>query len=83
MEIKNPNLIMSAFKKAEDGNGYILRLFNPTGNEIESDIVFGRELASVLKTSMAEENKEAAVFCKNRLCVDVAANKIVTLRLGF
>lgn len=44
---ENDIITLNAFKKAEDGNGYILRLFNPTENEQSAEIICGSSKANV------------------------------------
>ena len=40
LKIDNKVILLSAFKKAETGNGYIIRLFNPTENKQSTKLEF-------------------------------------------
>ena len=83
VKIEDPNLILSAFKKADDGVGYVLRVYNPTENTIETKVVFFRAIKAARYSSMAEESREAAAFDENRLFIQAQSGKIVTFRLEF
>ncbi|MCL2487517.1 MAG: glycosyl hydrolase-related protein, partial [Oscillospiraceae bacterium] len=83
LEITDDNLVLSAFKKADDGDGYILRVFNPCDSEITADVIFAADILSANHASMGEESREKAGFAGNRLRVTAAANKIMTYRLVF
>ena len=51
------NVQVSAFKCAEDGNGYILRLMETTGSDVCTALCLrGIEAETVIKTSLTEEN---------------------------
>ena len=39
--ISNKNITLEAFKKADDQNGYIMRLYNGSGNKAETDVLCG------------------------------------------
>ena len=43
----NDIITLNAFKKAEDGNGYVIRLFNPTENKQSAEIICGRSKENV------------------------------------
>ncbi len=53
---------MTAFKKAEDGNGYVIRLFNPTDEKHSASLCFGDRKAQFnftkyeIKTILLDEN---------------------------
>lgn len=82
LEIQPVNLILSAFKKAEDRNSYILRVFNPTQKMIEGKIKLTMPIKKVYLTNLNEERQTA--LSPNDLSVislKVASNKIVTLEI--
>ena len=83
MEITDDNLVLSAFKKADDGNGYILRIFNPCHKEIKAEVIFSTDIVCANYSSMVEGIREKAEFLNNRLRVFIAPNKIISYRLVF
>ena len=50
MEMTNPAVICSAVKMAETGSGWVLRLFNSTGESQDSSIRWGEKTAVVSLT---------------------------------
>ena len=49
-------MILSVFKCAEDGNGYILRLYNASDNEIDVKLKFGIHIEQIFECNLNEEN---------------------------
>lgn len=47
---------LKAFKKAEDGNGYIVRVYDETGASSKATLKFARELAKVCEVNGIEED---------------------------
>ena len=76
LNIGNRNLHVTAIKQAKDGNGTIVRLYNPT--EEPQKFSFGTNCKSVEINSMAEEFK-ATAGAENT----VAPKKIMTYRVKF
>lgn len=50
-------IILSAFKPAENGNGYTLRLYNPYSEKIEAEIKLGFKASRVIETDIIELNE--------------------------
>lgn len=75
-DLGNKNLHVTAIKQAADGNGTIVRLYNPT-EEVQK-FRFGANCKSVEINTMAEEFKAAAGI-EN----EVAPKKIMTYRVEF
>lgn len=81
LSILPSTLILSAVKRAEDGNGFILRVFNPTMEHVKGTITFATPPSSAECVTL-EELPEAAIPIKhNALLIDAAPKKIVTLRI--
>jgi mannosylglycerate hydrolase len=80
-EIDNDAVILSTVKKAEDGDGLILRVFNPTDSPQSATIRFGFPL---LKASLASINETAIELLpveNNALHLNLPHGKILTLLL--
>ncbi len=58
LKINPESLVLSAFKEANDGQGYILRVYNPTNKIIDGSIAFSNILAEVTRTNMEEVGRE-------------------------
>ncbi|MEM1990098.1 MAG: glycosyl hydrolase-related protein, partial [Candidatus Bathyarchaeia archaeon] len=57
MEIMPDNAIVTAVKRAEDGDDIIIRVFESTGKECKAKLKFGFSVNEVLETDMVEWDK--------------------------
>jgi len=82
LKSKNNTLQVTAIKKAEDDEGIIFRLFNPSQKIIEGEIISTYNLNKVyfvnLKEEIVEEIKDREV---NKFRLKVKPKEIVTLKL--
>lgn len=84
LTLRPDNLILSAFKKAEDSASCILRVFNPTSDMIEGELEVGGRIRNAWLANLNEERAApmpVADGCKVR--IHAAPGKIVTLELLF
>lgn len=79
-KIESKDLVLSAFKKAEDRDTLIMRIFNPTDEEVYSMITFAKEPTKAYFTTMNEE-REIEFDIKNP--VKFGKHKIVTMEFEF
>ena len=80
--IEPANLILSAFKKAEDRDSYIVRLYNPTGVTVTGKIRLGVDIRRAWLATLNEVRQdELQMDDRNVIHLMVATNKIVTLEL--
>ena len=62
-EIDNPQIALMAIKKAEDGNGYIVRVNEMDGKSYENaGLTFSRPIVSAVETNGIEEEKGPATY---------------------
>ncbi len=54
LKIEPEDLVFSSLKKAEDGDGFILRIYNPTNNFIEGRVQFFNSLNKVEQVTLEE-----------------------------
>jgi len=79
-KVEPKNLVMSTFKKAEDKESYIMRLYNPTGECIEGEISLYANIKEAYLVNMNEEVlKELDVANQHSVHIKVESNKIVTI----
>ncbi|HRI46760.1 MAG TPA: glycoside hydrolase family 38 C-terminal domain-containing protein [Ignavibacteriaceae bacterium] len=83
LKIDNPMLIYDAFKKAEDENGFVLRLHNPTSELIKSKINFFNNLIYAATSNLEEKWLGDLEIQNNSIEISVAPKKIVSIRLKF
>ena len=80
LSIKPSNLILSALKRSEDRNSYILRVFNPTGDKVHGNIAIFAGIKEAYITDLNEDRLESlAVEQEHSITIEVGGNKIVTL----
>jgi alpha-mannosidase len=54
LETSPPSLVLSALKVAEDGEGYVLRIYNPTPKAVEGRVRVGLQIEAVRRAGLEE-----------------------------
>ncbi len=83
LHIEPDAIALSAFKRAENGDGYIVRLWNPTEETVEGTLRFGRPLQSAECVSLEEISLEPASTRGNVVALRIGPKKIMTVRVRF
>lgn len=83
INIKPDNLIFSCFKKAEDNNGFVLRVYNPTEKSIDGEISFKWNLKSAELVTLEEKSIQPINFVGSKLKINVVPKKIISLKVQF
>lgn len=81
LAIEGRNLAVTCVKQAEDGNGLIVRLFNPLDEAQEARLVFGRKVKRARRCRMDEADGKPVKPDGNTLTLNVGPKQIVTLRV--
>ena len=82
MKIEPSEVVLSAFKKAEDDDSIVLRVFNISGEEIEAKITFDRRVAKAWIVNLNEEIvSELDSIEENSIRVKIGGHKIATLKI--
>jgi alpha-mannosidase len=81
LSIEPANLVVSAVKRAEDGKGLVLRVFNPTGKPVNAVVKFDRKIRAAEEITLEELPLRKLTPRGAVLKLDVAAKKIVTLKV--
>ncbi|MDR2901097.1 MAG: glycosyl hydrolase-related protein [Treponema sp.] len=82
VSISNPNVILSAFKKAEDSKDLVLRLYNPTNIAQRTKVSFGAAVpCAAYLCNLNEDDQSALAFENRELTLELDQNKIVTVLL--
>lgn len=80
--IQPDNLILSAFKKTEDRDSYIIRLYNPTSEDISGTIEFAAEISNAYDTNLNEVRQQPVPVERGRkIKVAAASQKIITIEV--
>ena len=81
LSVSPAKVILSAVKQSEDRKGFVVRIFNPTGDAIKATLTFARQVASARQVTLEETLLEALKPSGNRLAVKLGPKKIVTLKV--
>jgi mannosylglycerate hydrolase len=80
--VEPSNLIVSAFKRAEDRESCIVRVFNPTNKTIQGTIKLAGPVKQAFLVDLNETRKRKLAVEKSGVVkVSVGSNKIVTVEL--
>lgn len=82
LDVQPVQLVVSAFKRAEDCESLVLRLYNPTSKTVQGAVVLGTAIQKAYVTNL-DEVREEELFVKDgkEIAVSVASNKIMTIEL--
>lgn len=88
VEITNPNVVFSSFKRSDRifgaKDGAICRIFNPSETSQTTEIKFGFPVKAVAKTNLLEQDEEKLVVTQNHsIQITIPPFKITTLRMEF
>ncbi len=85
LRVEHGNVHVAAVKRAEDGNGLIVRLVEMKERSRSTDTLLQafRPVQSAARTSIIEEDETAIAPVKGRVAVRLAPAGIETLRIGF
>jgi len=84
LNIENKQLRFSAFKKAENNNSYLLRVFNPESKKTISDIHSFYNIRKIWLTDLEEKRvEEMSLTDKNSFQIEAGPCKILTVEIEF
>lgn len=84
LKINSDNIDIKAFKKAENSDSYIVRIYESAAKEIENaEIEFAVPIVSATEVNGIEEDIRPAKFSENKLFVSTSAYKPKTYRITF
>ncbi len=81
VNVDHASVILDTFKKAEDGNGYILRFYESCGKGGNVTVSFARDLRAVSICDMMEEGREEVAFDGNSFTFETSPYCIHTYRI--
>ncbi len=77
----NPVIQISAVKKAEKGNGLIIRLYNPSENEEDLHLKFNTHYKKIIDCGIAEDREELIEENTAEFKYKIKPKKILTFKL--
>jgi len=75
------NVVVSTVKKAEDGNGIIVRLYETFGQKNQATLTFGMDVKKAVLTNLMEEEIEELTVESNTVIVPFKPFEIQTIRI--
>lgn len=81
VQVDAPNVVVETVKRAEDGRGWILRLFEAEGTACRCRLEFGGTLCRIEQTNMLEETEALLLEQGTQMDLPLRAFGIVTLRV--
>ena len=79
----SPSVIIETVKRAEDGDGLIVRLYESQRKRGQVEVRFGRDVDSAWITNLLEENESALDVDDVSIHLNLKPYQIVTLRVKF
>lgn len=83
LQIDNPNLIVDTVKRAEDGNGVIIRLYECNGNRGAAQMTVRSDIEKVMETNLIEENMHSVETREKQILFEFGPYEIKTFRVLF
>lgn len=83
LQVEPANLILSAVKQSESGEGLVIRVFNPTAHAIEGKLRFFRPLRTAHALTLEEKRGEPLTVQDDTISFPAGMKKIVTLEITF
>lgn len=77
----SPNVVIDTIKPAEDGEGWIVRLYESTGSRTRTQLTFGTQVTRAHWSNTLEDRLSPISIEDNSVTLDVRPFQIVTLRL--
>ncbi|MDF2952475.1 MAG: mngB 8 [Anaerocolumna sp.] len=81
LSLEGNNLIFSAFKKAEDRDTVIIRMYNPSEHDITGKLTLGFEFQDGFIVNMREERTEQLKVMDRTLSFPAGHGKIISVEL--
>jgi|Deesub1362A_J573_1020465.scaffolds.fasta_scaffold00449_38 alpha-mannosidase len=82
LKLEPDNIVMTALKPSEDGEGVILRFYEASGEETDARLVLFKKPEKAVKTNLIEEELEEITAGEN-IEIKVKPFEIVTIKLVF
>lgn len=83
ISVKRKGVVLDAFKKAQNDDGYILRVFEAYSSRGKCEIDFCKAIESVTECNIMEKDSEALSHCEKSFVFDIKPNEVKTFRIKF
>ena len=79
--VNKGNIIIETIKRAEDGNGIIVRMYESENSLTKAELTFNMPIASVEECNCLEEKKSDFAFIGNKIPFSIKPYEIKTFRI--
>jgi len=83
VSVSAPNVIIETVKRAEDGDGIIIRLYESQRKRGPVQVKFGFAVKSAWETNLLEENESELSLENDSIELSLRPYQIMTLRVKF
>ncbi|REE77702.1 mannosylglycerate hydrolase [Paenibacillus taihuensis] len=83
LRLTEGNLSLSALKRAEDGKGWIVRLYNPASEAQKAVLTFKDPIAQAAMTNLQERQSESIQHAGKHITVTFEPKQIRSIRFSF
>jgi len=81
-QVDKPNVFLLTLKRAENGDGIIVRLIETEGKDVTTTLSIPHlTIKQAYRTNLVEENKEKATFTEHTITTHIKAYGITTFRI--
>jgi alpha-mannosidase len=81
LAIDNPQIVLTTWKQAEDGDGWVIRLYESTGKTAQGTLSFPKPLQTAAITDLLERKQKALTFSGEKLNISLSPYEIQTIRV--
>ena len=74
--VEGDGVVLTAIKRAEDGQGLVLRLVESVGNDVEGSVRLPREIESAVEVDLLERRVGDAIFEGGRLRYAISGHEV-------
>ena len=82
IDLGAPELVLTAFKRAEKGEDWIIRFYNQTPRDVVANITFFRDVKGVWLSDLAEQRKGECIARETAFSLPVRGKQIITLAIN-
>ncbi|MFA6112313.1 MAG: glycosyl hydrolase-related protein, partial [Candidatus Latescibacterota bacterium] len=82
LTVSAANVVVESVKWAEDGDGFVVRLYEAERSGVQAEITFGPSVRQVRETNMLEEGGQVLPLRNDRVKTWFRPFEIKTLRVG-
>ena len=77
------SIVLSAIKKAEDGSGLIVRVYNSTSDAVNFSLDFGADISGAQSVMLNESAECALEISKNSIALSAKPKEIISVKVTF